>query len=314
MLRRFLNTSEYKTLGIIKKSLKETSYTVSSSLPLYIIFSNDNNIFDREEMRYIQRATFDFVVFDDHSLPTLAIEFDGPVHDIYEKKKLSDIKKNRICMKEGLPLIRIKDFHLEEYEKMTILEYIILRFVRWNLEQDQILEEINKFLSGLAEKDAKSYFRDGIMDPSIDPTVIFDLKYPFPGIKKIKKRIYTNYGISESNISWGKQKVISGDDGSITYKETRHLTATIINKKNKIQQEIDKIFSVEINLLSIIPTEKDWDPTESVIEYLKRYGKSPITFNDVPGLSVNALAETLSEYFVFKKIESWLEGNIQKTN
>jgi len=314
MLKRFLNTSEYKTLEIIKKSLKDTNYRVYPNLPLYVIFANKNNEFNREERRYIQDSTFDFVVFDENSFPRLTIEFDGPVHDIFEKKKASDIKKNRICMKQRLPLLRIRDFHLKEYEKITILEYILLRFVKWNIERDQILEEVNDFFAELSEQEVKNYTMDGILDPSVDPTVIFDLKYPFPGITKIKQRISNIYGISDRNILGNKSLSKVEEDGSITYIEYRKLKTSIKMSNNSVDQDINKMFSAPINLLCLIPTEKDWDPSESAHDYFKKCGRFPVAFNDVPGLSANELAETLAEYFVLKKIENWLEKNVEKLN
>ena len=312
MLKRFLNTSDDKTLEIIKKSLKDTNYRVYPNLPLYVIFTNKNNEFNREERRYIQDSTFDFVIFDENSFPKLTIEFDGPVHDIYKKKKASDIKKNRICMKQKLPLLRIRDFHLKEHEKITILEYIILRFVKWNIEYDQILEEVNNYFTELSEQEVKEYTMDGILDPSVDPTVIFDLKYPFPGITKIIQRISSVYGVYDRNILGNKSLSKIEEDGSITYVEYRQLTTSIKMSNNSVDQEINKMFSASINLLCLMPTEKDWDPSESAHDYFKKCRKFPVAFNDVPGLSINELAETLAEYFVLKKIENWLEKNAEK--
>lgn len=63
MLKRFLNTSEFKSLKIIEKTLKNSKYKVFPGLPLYAVFGSRDNEFNREEKRYIHESTFDFVIF-----------------------------------------------------------------------------------------------------------------------------------------------------------------------------------------------------------------------------------------------------------
>jgi very-short-patch-repair endonuclease len=312
MLKKFLNTSEFKSLKIIEKTLKNSKYKAFPGLPLYAVFGNKDNEFNREEKRYIHESTFDFVIFNEKSFPQLAIEFDGPVHDIYKKKRMSDIKKNRICMKQGLYLLRIRDFHLKEYEKITILEYILLRFIRWDIEQKKLVQDMYDFFESSSEEEFEDYTRDGILDPSIDPTVIFDLRYPFPGIEGIKKRILNIYGIQDRDIFSGGSEMKTEEDGSITHIEYKFLKTSIKLINSNATQNKNVKFSAPVNLLCFLPTEKDWNRSERPYDYFKKSGKLPVTFNDVPGLSVNELAETLAEYFTLKKIESWLEKNAKK--
>ena len=215
-------------------------------------------------------------------------------------------------MKQGLYLLRIRDFHLKEYEKITILEYILLRFIRWNIEQEKLVQDMYDFFESLSEEEFEEYTRDGVLDPSIDPTVIFDLRYPFPGIEDVKKRMRNIYGIFDRDIFNRGDETRIEEDGSITHIERRQLGASIKMINNKATQEINMIFSASVNLLCLIPTEKDWNRSESPYDYFNKSGKIPVAFNDVPGLSVNELAETLAEYFTLKKIENWLERNTKK--
>jgi len=53
ILKKFLNTSEFKSLKIIEKTLKNSKYKVFLGLPLYAVFSDKDNEFNREEKRYI---------------------------------------------------------------------------------------------------------------------------------------------------------------------------------------------------------------------------------------------------------------------
>jgi len=312
MLKKFLNTSEFKSLKIIEKTLKNSKYKVFPGLPLYAVFGNRDNEFNREEKRYIHESTFDFVIFNEKSFPQLAIEFDGPVHDIYKKKRMSDIKKNRICMKQGLYLLRIRDFHLKEYEKITILEYILLRFIRWNIERNKLVQDMYDFFESLSEEEFEEYTRDGVLDPSIDPTVIFDLRYPFPGIEDIKERISSIYGIHDRDIFSRGIEMRFKEDGSITHIARKSLNASIAMIDSGVTQKINIKFSTPVNLLWCIPTEKDWHDSESQHDYFKKSGKWPTTYNDIPGLFTPDLAETLAEYFTLKKIENWLEKNAKK--
>jgi len=236
------------------------------------------------------------------------------VHDIHKKKRTSDIKKNRICKKQGLYLLRIRDFHLKKYEKITILEYILLRFIRWNIEQKKLVQDMYDFFESLSEEEFEEHTRDGVLDPSIDPTVIFDLKYPFPGIEDIKKRISNIYGIHDRNIFSGGIEMRFKEDGSITHIARKSLNAPIAMTNNGVTQKINIKFSTQVNLLWCIPTEKDWNYSENQYDYFKKSGKWPTTFNDIPGAFVPNLAETLADYFTLKKIENWLEKNAKKLN
>ena len=69
------------------------------------------------------QAHFDFVVADEDSFPQFAVEFDGPHHREDPAARKRDRKKNALCKRLGMPLIRITHEHLEEVgvgEKITI--------------------------------------------------------------------------------------------------------------------------------------------------------------------------------------------------
>jgi hypothetical protein len=63
---------------------------------------------------YASRAHLDFVVADEESFPQFAVEFDGPHHRSDPDAQKRDRKKNAVCRRLGLPLIRIRREHLEE--------------------------------------------------------------------------------------------------------------------------------------------------------------------------------------------------------
>jgi hypothetical protein len=64
--------------------------------------------------KYALQAHFDFVVADEDSFSQFAIEFDGPHHRNDPATRKRDRKKNTLCKRLGMPLIRITHEHLEE--------------------------------------------------------------------------------------------------------------------------------------------------------------------------------------------------------
>ena len=96
----------------------------------------------------------------------------------------------------GLPLIRIGDVHLEQHDRVTLWEFIVRRFVAWQAEKEELFAELYEYLETAPEEDVAHLTEDGILDPIIDPTVIFDLRHPFPGTAELAHRIYTQFGIA----------------------------------------------------------------------------------------------------------------------
>ena len=140
---QLLNTSEYLTEQVLRRALEGTSYRIFAQLPLRRVIQREKgDKLSKADKRFLASSELDFVVYNEESLPELAVEFDGPSHETYEGQQARDIRKNRLCQRAGLRLIRIADVHLEEHDKTTLLEYMITRFVSWQAERDQILEEI----------------------------------------------------------------------------------------------------------------------------------------------------------------------------
>jgi hypothetical protein len=84
-----------------------------------------------DEFDLYSSGHFDFVVYgttDD--MPAFALEFDGPSHG--EPRQVErDVVKNRLCAAAQLPLLRLGVGALIEIEQVTILEWLLRRFVRW---------------------------------------------------------------------------------------------------------------------------------------------------------------------------------------
>src|SRR6266481_5822272 len=108
-LRRLGNTSEHKSFEILDRVLRDIGFTVNRQSKLADVIEVDESALDNQEKKTLHSASFDFVIYNQESLPEFAVEFDGPCHDTYERKRKSDIRKNRLCCAAGLRLLRIGD-------------------------------------------------------------------------------------------------------------------------------------------------------------------------------------------------------------
>jgi len=140
---------------------------------------------------------FDFAVTKGPWLtPFFAVEFDGPHHETDKRQRRRDTIKNMLCKKANFRLLRVTSRELEEYEKVSVLSYMLELYLAWQREEPEILKEINEYIQENPNDPAWiSTQQDGILDPSLDPTVIFQLRHPFPPIltivQRLKKDIFT---------------------------------------------------------------------------------------------------------------------------
>ena len=71
--------------------------------------------FNEEDKKYYEEAEFDFVIYDNKS-PVLIIELDGDEHYQDQKTKSRDNRKELICKREGLRILRISNQYSMHYE------------------------------------------------------------------------------------------------------------------------------------------------------------------------------------------------------
>jgi hypothetical protein len=78
------------------------------------------------------KSHLDFLVCDESHDPIFAVEFDGPSHQ-ETKQRNRDARKNAICNRFGLPILRINTNHLlKKYNKASLLKWIISA---WELQK-----------------------------------------------------------------------------------------------------------------------------------------------------------------------------------
>lgn len=103
--------------------LSQSRYAVHKEVPIAQVFEGNDSYSD-----LFYSGRFDFVVYErlgEQELPVLAIELDGKEHYEDEVVRHRDQKKNRICEKHHLQLIRVENSYARRYNyiKDILLEY-----------------------------------------------------------------------------------------------------------------------------------------------------------------------------------------------
>ena len=319
---KLLNTSEYLTEQVLRQALAGTNFRVFAQLPLRKVIQREKGEeLSKRDRAFLDSSELDFVVYNEDSFPQLAIEFDGPAHETYEDQKTSDIRKNRLCQQAGLPLLRIGDIHLEEHDKTTLLEYILLRFVAWMDEKDEILAEVNEYIATLTTERLKELTEGGFLDPEIDPTFLFDLRHPFPATAQLASQLYSDFGIVSPHLDMGSWH--QARDGSqileLTYnggrqsyqdhcfEESRLYVLSERIQRSNGQIGRSQIWEVQVSFHAqwTSPVVNDYDESETQLQYYLRTDTFPVVYQDIPGISMPELVENFCDYLALKKAERW---------
>jgi len=328
-VKKLLNTSEVITYTQIEKDLFESGYRIFPSLPLKDVIDNGiKKSLDRKGRLHFDSSHFDFVIYDNAFSPVFAIEFDGPSHFEFEKKRKADIRKNKICQLASFPLIRITDLEIDYVDSISILQYIIYHFIKWKEEIGRIQAEIQEYILEMSEVEFTSKTEEGFLDPSIDPSFWFDIEFVFPLTVKIKKDIKEKYNL-RSDVQNSKDKsavwfaVFPGNEGSdqdgIFKASYSYGIYKGITSNDKYTWEGGKICSDEIQVLIegqeefglkfALVTEEDYDRKDSPANYFFKNGKLPIFFGQPNGVSIPSICESICEYLCYKNVLKWLEKN-----
>ena len=107
--------------------LSQNRFTIHKEVPISQVF-RDNT--DCSDLFYSGR--FDFVVYEKgggEELPVLAIELDGKEHFEDEVVRCRDQKKNAICEKHHLQLIRVESSYARRYShiKNILMNYFAVK-------------------------------------------------------------------------------------------------------------------------------------------------------------------------------------------
>lgn len=315
--KRLFNTSEYKAFIKLHEALEGEGYYIHPEMQMgKVLELDEHETISSKERKTFTNAFFDFVVYNQQLLPEFVIEFDGPRHQTEIKNRQADIRKNRLCERASLPLLRIDDSLLSEYEKISLLGYIVKRFIAYRKKIDGISLEISERLSNSEDGDPD--------DPWNDPGVVFDLNHPFPATIEIAERLYNRYDIVTSFIDAETYHratsqyphfefhglkgsgPIGEEYGELyarridgTYRLERHIQDSL----GKYNQETVHELRMKVDYRWGVPTcaEADSQHLEPV---------SSVHFQGLPGTSMSQLAEHFCDFLAIRQLEEWAHSKL----
>lgn len=307
--KRLFNTSEYKTAGILRRALlQDSEFLAYPELPLNkVIEAEKGDDISKKEQGTLNKASLDFVVYNRASLPQFAIEFDGPSHETYEKKQQIDARKNRLCGLAGLPLLRIGDAFLNEYEKTSLLEFVISRFVAWS--------SVNERLPNEADDQAeREIHRPGDLQEAEyedDPSIVFDLGHPFPASIEVANRLYTTYGIVTSDMGGDDYHYATSQPSFLMFSRDSGGDKPIGDHHRKVNRGYEprrftrensgKCSSDQLHTLNETVTYQWQLPTTD----------HRVLFLGIPGTSMWELAEHFCDFLALCRLEEWAQLNLR---
>jgi hypothetical protein len=159
-----------------------------------------------------KRGRFDFVIVStDGDVPRLVIELDGPSHE-QPLRVARDVRKDELCIKAALPIVRLAIAHLDTQEQTTALEWIVGEFVRFQREWPALLRELRRehddetLIDTLARHDWIAYHR-----------------HRFPAIDRVAERLARDFSIYEAD----PPRTIPPDDAPLVVQTYRGQHATL---------------------------------------------------------------------------------------
>jgi hypothetical protein len=132
LLKKIVNSDEEVAYRELQSLAREYGYNVHLKVRLADVLSIDGSGVSEALYSYALKSHFDFVVCDEHHDPAFVVEFDGPSHHD-SKQRDRDYKKNALCERFELPLLRINTNHLiRRYNRASLLRWIISA---WELQK-----------------------------------------------------------------------------------------------------------------------------------------------------------------------------------
>jgi len=321
-----INEPERKTETLLKRFLEKYGYRVSHRTKMKeVIKTTGGDKLSEEEKRFLKEAEFDFVVYAPNNKVEFALEFDGPPHDLEEKQIRRDIKKNSLCEKASLPLIRISDIYIKEEDQATLLGFILERFIAYPKEIEELRKDIEEWYDGLSEVQ-KSRFKPG--DNALDPGFYFNQKHPYPGLRECAKRLWGNYkifctgrfhfynnppssidapyfvlDIETCSIDHDREWMRIGVKWALYKAADDHVNP--FDVPFSPNADILKNDSIGFKIKAVYPTSIDYENfRDDPITYIEEYGIVPFLSSDLPGCILFSIWDNLSAYLSLKEAES----------
>lgn len=125
MRKKLLNYNEQLTDRVLQEACERHSARVFAKSRIADVIPVDNSGISNDLFGYALKAHFDFVVAGPELTALFVVEFDGPTHQDV-KQQSRDHKKDEICERFNLPLLRINAEYLNRnYRNLDLLTWIV---------------------------------------------------------------------------------------------------------------------------------------------------------------------------------------------
>lgn len=198
-VQRITTRSEALAEQVIRRTLTGTGWSVAVKLPLQVVLDHEGEDLPYEHFQLLTRGHLDFTIYSDvDHQPAFAIEFDGFGHD-YPEQAARDLVKNRLCARAGLPLVRIGFAELHERERISVLEWLVERFVSWQVGQAEDLSERYGMFELLPDGQVVRPDTDDPLERLNLEAATFSSEHPFPGNATLAIRLLRRFDIAAIN-------------------------------------------------------------------------------------------------------------------
>ena len=326
--RKILYFREPEVHTILLRQLSRKGYRIYSKVRLEDLIGTDSGeILSNRDFGYLLRAHLDFVVTKEDAA-VFAVEFDG-IHHLQDPAAMErDAIKYRLCKSADLPLLRIMSTEITPRDGETLLDYMLMWYVAWQEEIDEIQGEIDEYAGLLA-----TGFDPEDLAVDLDPTFHFNLRHPFPGSQIVRERLWRNHMIawefderSRSSAAQYVCEVFSGRTGKLHHDQfqTNEVRTAIWPAGSSRGHEVySETVSVTIRAwLPLRPEVPQADylgllfsgstarsPKEIAEEFKIRV--ESMWFPSLPGINVHDITENYAEFLGFRAIERWAKKNLK---
>lgn len=124
-LKKIINRQEEASYNELQSLATQYGYNVHIKIRLADVLPIEASGIEDDLYGFSLKSHFDFLVSGEDYAPLFAVEFDGPTHRKPEQQR-RDAKKDFLCARFELPLLRINTNHLlKKYNKASLLQWII---------------------------------------------------------------------------------------------------------------------------------------------------------------------------------------------
>ena len=212
-----------------------------------------------------------------------------------------------------------------EIDKMTVLDYMLERYVAWGKEHREILEEINEYVENLPN----NIIPDEI---DLDPSFHFNIRHPFQGIRTIQEKLWDQYRLAMEHWEYAHPNrmnsavyICNVDPfafGSLEHDQFDTCRSrAIVWKKGTSREKTIYSKIVSSSIRSWLPLNQKV-PKFSYISQLIKKGNTnafdllnkrveSIWFPELPGINAWDIAYNYAEYLGFRAIKKWAENQFE---